>query len=269
MNATLRLWDGYTHTSPELHGVVTELQEKLREQGFKISVDGYFGRGTSSVVLRFQSAMGLFPDGVVGPKTWAALSGVAAVDGQFETTYAELDIQMQRAETAAKAYVSHIRTAAKLASVPMAVICGLGTRESRWGLILTPPGAAGTGDYIKRNSMTEYRVGPLPPDGGGFGRGLMQIDFDSHPFARGEDWKDPGRNIAYGGTVLAQGLAWATRQGLEGDVRLRAALAAYNCGPRNVGLALAAGRDVDYYTSHRDYSRDVLSMAGWFQLRGW
>lgn len=262
MNATLRLWDGYDHTSPELAGAVTELQEKLSEQGFQLGVDGLFGPQTEAVVLRFQKAMGLVEDGIAGPKTWAALTGSTPVEGQFETTYAESSIHMRRAETAAKAYVAHIRAAAEVAQVPMAVICGIGARESRWGLALTPPGAAGTGDFIRRG-------GELPPDGKGYGRGLMQIDYNAHPFARGEDWKDPGRNIAYGGTVLAEGMAWAARRGLEGNAQLRAALAAYNCGPRNVGRALDTGRDVDYYTSHRDYSRDVLSLAGWYQLRGW
>lgn len=268
---TLRLFDGYKHTSPELADVVRELQGKLVEQGFPVSADGYFGRGTEATVLRFQAAMGLVEDGIVGPKTWAALDGSTVDEGvlHFETTYAPLDIPLQRAETAAKAYCAHIRTAATLAGVPMAVICGIGTRESRWGLILRPPGAAGSGDFIRRNSMTAHRVGDLPPDGHGFGRGLMQIDYDAHEFARADRWKDPGLNIAYGATVLAEGMAWGRRRGLDGIGQLRAALAAYNCGARNVGRALSAGRDVDYYTSHRDYSRDVISISGWFQLRGW
>jgi hypothetical protein len=270
VNATLRLFDGYMHTSPALAGVVKDLQTRLVEQGFTVSVDGYFGPATEAVVERFQAAMGLVVDGIVGHRTWAALSGASAPPpGLFETTYAPHDIHMQRVEIAARAYRGHIEAAAQVAKVPAAIICGIGSRESRWGLALQPPGAAGTGDFIRRNSMTRHRVGDLPPDGKGFGRGLMQVDFDAHPFARGNDWKDPGRNIAYGATVLAEGLAWATRRGLVGVAQLRAALAAYNCGPRNVGRALEAGRDVDYYTSHRDYSRDVLSLAGWFQIKGW
>jgi hypothetical protein len=33
--------------------------------------------------------------------------------------------------------------------------------------------------------------------------------------------------------------------------------------------AYNAGLDVDYYTTGRDYGKDVLNIAGWFQLQGW
>jgi hypothetical protein len=50
---------------------------------------------------------------------------------------------------------------------------------------------------------------------------------------------------------------------------MRAMLAAYNCGCGNVLRALNAGLDVDYFTSHRDYSADTLNRAGFFQMHGW
>jgi hypothetical protein len=42
--------------------------------------DGAFGPATRSRVIEFQRSRGLTPDGIVGPKTWAALGG-AAVGG--------------------------------------------------------------------------------------------------------------------------------------------------------------------------------------------
>jgi hypothetical protein len=33
--------------------------------------------------------------------------------------------------------------------------------------------------------------------------------------------------------------------------------------------ALRDGRDVDFYTSGRNYSADVLNRAGWFGGHGW
>ena len=38
-----------------------------------LSVDGIFGAGTQSAVMAFQRAVGLTPDGIVGPATWNAL----------------------------------------------------------------------------------------------------------------------------------------------------------------------------------------------------
>lgn len=47
----------------------------LNKQGAKLQVDGYFGAKTQAAVIAFQKKKGLYPDGIVGPKTWAALTG--------------------------------------------------------------------------------------------------------------------------------------------------------------------------------------------------
>jgi len=56
---------------------------------------------------------------------------------------------------------------------------------------------------------------------------------------------------------------------LTGPALLQAAVASYNCGPGNVLRAIQDGRDIDFYTAGRNYSKDVLNRAGWFQLKGW
>jgi peptidoglycan L-alanyl-D-glutamate endopeptidase CwlK len=56
---------------------VVELQTRLKDQGFPPgAIDGDFGPGTTAAVIAFQRSEGLLPDGVVGPRTAAAL-GVA------------------------------------------------------------------------------------------------------------------------------------------------------------------------------------------------
>ncbi|HEY9606715.1 MAG TPA: peptidoglycan-binding protein [Allocoleopsis sp.] len=53
---------------------VRQLQEKLRREGFDPgSIDGIFGPQTQVAVRRFQRANDLFPDGVAGRETLAAL----------------------------------------------------------------------------------------------------------------------------------------------------------------------------------------------------
>mgnify|MGYP001952708915 CR=1 FL=1 len=54
---------------------VSELQTKLKSKGFYSgAIDGIFGTGTENAVKAFQKANGLTADGVVGPKTIAALN---------------------------------------------------------------------------------------------------------------------------------------------------------------------------------------------------
>lgn len=58
-------------TGPE----VIKLQERLKELGFDPgSADGEFGPGTEAAVMAFQRNAGLLPDGIVGPRTQAALA---------------------------------------------------------------------------------------------------------------------------------------------------------------------------------------------------
>ncbi|HSB70682.1 MAG TPA: peptidoglycan-binding protein [Candidatus Methylomirabilis sp.] len=270
----LRLNDGFDHTSPQLRGEVMELQGKLNKEGFSLEADGLFGRDTEAAVKRFQREHGLDDDGVVGSLTWATLLGTEPPDlaAVLPTTLARNDAGLLRQLEVATKHKSRIDEVAGRYALTAATIGGVGSRESHWGLILKPAGSgpAGTGDPLERRFPTQFRTGPLPPDGGGFGRGLMQIDFDAHEFARTGNWRDPGENILYGCKVLADSRDFIQRKaGLAGRDLLRAALAGYNCGPGNALRAIRDGRDIDFYTTGRDYSRDVLNRAGFFQLHGW
>jgi uncharacterized protein (TIGR02594 family) len=57
---------------------VREIQQALRDKGLDPGgIDGVWGRKTIAAVKQFQSQQGLTPDGIVGPKTKAALFGGA------------------------------------------------------------------------------------------------------------------------------------------------------------------------------------------------
>lgn len=269
----LRLNDGSGDTSPELAPDVRELQEELNQQGFALDTDGVFGRETESAVKQFQLDRQLDDDGIVGPLTWAALLGTAAPDPAtvFPTTFSRTNAALQEQFNEANAkYKTFVVQAAQKFQFDAVVIGGIGSRESGWGLLLKPKGPDGTGDFAGRKSPAQFRTGPLPPDGGGFGRGLMQIDFDAFSFARTGNWKDPAANILFGARVLADSRDFFNRRtSLQGRDLLRAALAGYNARPARVLTAIQQGRDVDFFTTGHDYSSDVLNRAGFFQMAGW
>lgn len=52
---------------------VQAVQQRLNDLGYSLGVDGNFGPVTAKAVIAFQQKNNLGSDGVVGPKTWAAL----------------------------------------------------------------------------------------------------------------------------------------------------------------------------------------------------
>lgn len=52
---------------------IKKVQDQLNRKGQKVTADGFFGAGTEKAVKAFQKSKGLDQDGMVGPKTWAAL----------------------------------------------------------------------------------------------------------------------------------------------------------------------------------------------------
>ena len=266
----LRLYDGYAHTSPQLRDTVRELQAMLRRFDRAVVIDGLFGRGTEGLVRSFQRTRGLCSDGVVGPDTWHALLDPDTPCERPPTTY-PLDhaILTEDLEAAAR-YGATIVAAAGHFGLPPAIIVALGSRESRWGLALSPKGPTGTADLTPRSFLGAHRDGPLPPDGRGFARGLLQLDYDAHEFARSGPWDEPDANVRYACEVLVECRPVLRRQTvLRGTALLRAMLAAGNCGLDNVLRAARHGLDLDFYTAGRDYSRDVLNRAGFFEAHGW
>lgn len=61
---------------------VTELQNKLNANGYKLDVDGIFGNQTQSAVEDYQLKNGLAVDGIVGNNTWKAIDLQSTDDPQ-------------------------------------------------------------------------------------------------------------------------------------------------------------------------------------------
>lgn len=187
---------------------------------------------------------------------------------RFHTTFAQNDPTMMKQLPEARKYTAFIEEAARVAQLPPSVICGIGSRESHWGLALKPPNPGGRGDFAKRKPRG-VRTGLEPNDGGGYGRGLMQIDYDWHEFARTGPWYDPRENILYGAKVLSNARRFFEQRNVSEPLIMQAIIAAYNAGATATYSCIEQGNDIDCRTTGRDYSRDVLNRAGWFQLQGW
>ena len=72
---------------------VKYMQQCLKKLGYKIDTDGYYGKGTASVVKQFQKANGLKVDGKISEATWKAIEKkVSAVSA---ASAAELKITQQ------------------------------------------------------------------------------------------------------------------------------------------------------------------------------
>lgn len=179
--------------------------------------------------------------------------------------------ELERHDQEAYIYKKFIEEAANKYAIPPSLIVAIMSRESGCGLLLKPPGPTGTGDFSPRQYGTPCREPGLPPDGQGFGRGLMQIDWDAHEFARDGIWEDPRQNILFGAAVLHQSYVLIDRiiPHAEDELKWKAAAAGYNCGPGNVIKSIRAGKNVDAHTTHGNYGEDVMMRAEFFRSKGW
>lgn len=72
---------------------VKTLQTALNGRGASLAVDGDFGAQTRDAVLKFQRLNGLEDDGIVGEKTWAALTADtnALIGEAFARAFADVE----------------------------------------------------------------------------------------------------------------------------------------------------------------------------------
>jgi hypothetical protein len=186
--------------------------------------------------------------------------------------------------TEARPYVGVIIQVSDKYDVDPFLIAAIGQQESRWGHALQEDL---TGDHVPRR-------GKMPPDGFGWGRGLMQLDYGSMAdWLALHDWKNPTTNVEKGVEVLMEKYAFlSNRQArvkgvtdtpglvtlsparatsryaqagdypdprpLFGDALLVASVAAYNTGELNVLLNLTAGLKAEKTSAHGRYATDVL-----------
>lgn len=66
-------YPGLTREGMRNSGATRAYQQRLKDRGWRITVDGDHGKGTTAVLRAFQAEKGLGADGVGGQNTWRAL----------------------------------------------------------------------------------------------------------------------------------------------------------------------------------------------------
>lgn len=237
---------------------------------------------------------------LAGRKQIVSLTGRIIQAGQEAAFAASLPSE-------AKPFANVILQVAKQTGLDPFLIAALGMRESLWGQALR---SDGTGDCAPR---TWYSSGVpvvgagrnadgdlvyMPADGMCWGRGIMQVDYNSfYSWLQSNNWRDPYTNISKGASILLSKRNFLTGRGtvsgltdgahvtlseaaakvrgvrpgkypdprpLSGDMLVKATIAAYNTGEGNVLRSVAVGVDPDITTAThkgggKDYGRDVMA----------
>lgn len=156
--------------------------------------------------------------------------------------------------------------AAAIASVPPGVdverwafvFAGIVSRESGGGLYLDPPAADGLGDNGHGHGLAQVDDRPAPDDASDYEK---QLAAKRRAHIGSGDWKDPRKHLRFAAVEVLRGAYDQFADVEDTELRIAAAVAAYNSGVDNVRRQLDAGRDVNAVTTKKDYARDVLARA--------
>jgi N-acetyl-anhydromuramyl-L-alanine amidase AmpD len=198
---------------------VTLLQQQLGQLGASIPVDGNFGLGTEHAVLGFQHAQGIDSDGIVGPKTWAALAKAVAyfaAAASSLTPPAGVEFYDQR-KYAAQAHGPHGEW--KVVDRPITQVtgaclhqtaCNLGERVERYNSVGAHFAVTRAGKVIWLHDFNR-----LVCHGNGWNAGTVGIEIDGlYAGVEGDPstvWDDPSTPGREQGQKLTQETVLATR----------------------------------------------------------
>jgi hypothetical protein len=237
MRPTLRLFDGFPHTAADLATHVAEMQNALQAKGYPIKITGLYNYYTDGIVRHFQASQAMHPDGICGPETWAKLANAHLLRHYFYSSYAiENETLLADLNRYTANYRPVVHYICKKLGLQECVVVALGSKLSSWG----------------RKADNQEDV-----------YGLFQLAVNAN------DAQFTIHQLVYIGRLLKGRIqSFSEATGATGFIALKGALASLNCGLEQVIEAYTHQLDLDFYTQGGNFSSDVLSRAGWFQLKG-
>jgi hypothetical protein len=241
---TLKLWST---------GAEVELWQKLLKQKgyFAEVVDGVFGDKLNAATKIYQADNGLIDDGVVGKVTWGfAFANVAEAKPEHLRTEADLLLWIKRdlGPYIKKAITGSIFTEDWLGAIA--------ARETGF-LIIKHVNKGYDLDTITKLMKGDFNNGIY------HGFSYWQIDIRSFPdFINSDKWLDIQASANKAVDVLTGKMKYLKKHEEKlGEYWFgRAITAAYNTGEGNVEKSVLKGRDVDFTTFNKDYSKEVFRM---------
>lgn len=190
--------------------LVGELQRRL---GLAEPTD-YFGPVTERMVLAYQAAVGLVVDGIVGPRTWAALPTTGSVS--LVRVAPRPDVLERMAWRQARHYrpgrrepiqwitchTAEVREVAQAAESLMAA-CATWERLASWHVAIDCDSAARS----VRDDDTAFAAGP-GNDGG------LHVEISGYARQTAEDWRDPYSRAELGGVGRPLLAMWSELHGI-------------------------------------------------------
>ncbi|MEE2902340.1 MAG: peptidoglycan-binding protein [Myxococcota bacterium] len=273
---------------------VKALQEKLQKLGYlRGPSDGKFGRDTELALRSFQRVNGLPENGVLGPRTIAAIKRMpVSYDSKLfaMSNYAHLleantegnNSQPLVMNAVSVRFPEVLVTNAAIANpknkVPFAPLDASARRKAtedlgRIGMLAPmisriatrydiPPAILAA--IVSRESRGRNVIGD-----NGYGHGLAQVDSGSF-LEWTRRWRASGKpaeeGLRKGAEIFANKRSFLRGRfsSLTSDQLTAATLSSYNAGEGTVAWALRRGVSPDSYTTGKNYSRDVLNRAAVF-----
>ncbi len=246
--------------------LVKKWQQFLKAQGFlSAEPNGTFGPKTQQATRDFQKFYKIQATGIAGSLTLGKAHDLG-FNPESEPQPPQLNSDQKMMKWIKDNLGAMIKGAVAGSVYTEDWLAGMCARET--GFLFTRYANQGKSlAEINQLMKGDYGRRPGEPAKIYHGFGYWQIDIGSYPaFINSGKWTDPLETAKKAISVLNEKRDYLIGRGWQQKISAadmeRAVTAAYNCGQGNVDKALRNKVDIDTYTFHKDYSKEVFRYRG-------